>query len=299
MRSRVAVILNEKAGSTEGNEQIENVKRAFSDAGLDATFHLFGGNKKLDSVVREALDSGAEIVAAGGGDGTISGVVNEIIGTEKILAVIPLGTLNHFSKDLEIPQEIAEAVAVIANGTIRHVDIGEVNGTYFVNNSSIGLYPRIVRKREQQQRIGRGKWWAAAWATWRFFILSPFVKIKLELGDNVLHRKTSFVFVGNNQYEIDLYNIGRRESLDAGNLSVYLLRRSGRIGLFLLVFHTILGRLHQMDDFEEFKTRSLTIETKRKRILVAIDGEVSVLESPLEYRIHAGKLKVIAPAKNS
>jgi len=98
---------------------------------------------------------------------------------------------------------------------------------------------------------------------------------------------------------IDLYNIGRRESLNAGNLSVYLLRRSGRTGLFLLVFHTILGRLRQMDDFEEFKTRSLTIETKRKRILVAIDGEVSVLESPLEYRIHAGKLKVIAPAKNS
>src|SRR4029079_10236652 len=119
------------------------------------------------------------------------------------------------------------------------------------------------------------------------------------LGDNVLHRKTSFVFVGNNQYDIDLYNIGRRESLNAGNLSVYLLRRSGRTGLFLLVFHTILGRLRQMDDFEEFKTRSLTIETKRKRILVAIDGEVSVLESPLEYRIHAGKLKVIAPAKNS
>jgi diacylglycerol kinase family enzyme len=295
MRTRVAVIINSSAGSAGSDSQSDVIRQGFSDAGIDAKMFTVGPGKDLEKLAAEVVQSDFEFIIAAGGDGTISGVANQLIGTSKTLGVLPLGTLNHFSKDLQIPQDLPEAVRVIADGIVLEVDVGEVNGRYFINNSSIGLYPRIVRKRKQQEHLGRGKWWAAAWAAWRFMWVSPFLKVKLELEKNELRRKTPFVFVGNNEYEMDLYNIGRRLRLDNGQLSVYLLHRSGRMGLFLLVVRTLFGMLRQAKDFEEFRTRSLTIETRRKRMLVAYDGEVGVMETPLEYRIHPSGLRVLVP----
>jgi len=295
MRARVVVIVNSGAGSVESDRQSDEIRQAFHDNGIYAEIQTVQPGMKLNELAEDAVQSDAEIVVAAGGDGTVSSIANQLIGTNKTLGVLPLGTLNHFSKDLQIPQDIIEAIRVIANGVLRRVDVGEVNGRYFINNSSIGLYPRIVRKREQQERLGRGKWWAAAWAAWRFMWISPFLKVKLDLEDNELRRKTPFVFVGNNEYEMDLYNIGRRLKLDNGQLCVYLLHRKGRTGLFLLVVRTLLGMLRQAKDFEEFRTRVLTIETRRKRMMVAFDGEVSVLETPLEYRIHPQSLRVLVP----
>jgi YegS/Rv2252/BmrU family lipid kinase len=297
MRARVAVIINSGAGTAESDSQRDLIRHTFDDAGMDAKIFTVEPGKDLEKLTAEVVQSDVEFIVAAGGDGTISGVVNQLIGTRKTLGVLPLGTLNHFSKDLQIPQDLVEAIRIIADGVVRVVDVGEVNGRYFINNSSIGLYPRIVRKRKQQEHLGRGKWWAAAWAAWRFMWVSPFLKVKLELEDNELRRKTPFVFVGNNEYEMDLYNIGRRLRLDNGQLSVYLLHRSGRTGLFLLVVRTLLGMLGQAKDFEEFRTRSLTIETRRKRMLVAYDGEIDVMETPLEYRIHPKSLQVLVPSE--
>jgi YegS/Rv2252/BmrU family lipid kinase len=297
MRSGVAVILNLGAGSVEGNEQIEDVRRAFLESGVHASFHIVEPGREIADVVQDATNSDATVIVAGGGDGTISLVASCVAQKEKILGVLPLGTLNHFSKDLEIPQEVIDAVKIISFGEIREVDIAEVNGRYFVNNSSIGLYPRLVLTRERRQRLGYGKWGAALWALTRMVRWSPFQNVKLELDGNELRRKTAFVFVGNNEYEMDIFNIGTRERLDGGKLSIYLLHRSGRTGLFLLVLRTIFGTLKQASDFEEFRTDQLTIETRRTRMLVALDGEVARMESPLEYKIHPRKLRVLVPNK--
>jgi YegS/Rv2252/BmrU family lipid kinase len=295
MPAKVAVIVNPVAGAFDRDDLRGRVQRAVDNAGIDATIEFPESPSEIEKLVSSALKDNPSVIVAGGGDGTISAVASRLAGSETVLGILPLGTLNHFSKDLGIPQEINEALDVVANGTVTEIDIGEVNGRYFINNSSIGLYPRIVRKREQQQRLGRGKWWAAAWATWRMFVISPFLKIRLDLNGNELRRKTPFVFVGNNDYDMDIYNIGRRARLDDGNLSIYLLRRSGRFGLFLLILHTLLGRLQQLGDFEEFRAAKLSIATRRKRMLVALDGEVTVIETPLEYRIHPKKLKVMVP----
>jgi diacylglycerol kinase family enzyme len=170
-----------------------------------------------------------------------------------------------------------------------------VNGHVFINNSSIGLYPHIVRRREQRQRLGWGKWRAAAWAAWRFLWVTPLFRVKLRIDGKEFVRKTPFVFVGNNDYEMDLYNIGRRPRLDEGLLSVYLLHGGGRVGLIDLALRTLFGRLKQADDFEDIRTDSFTVETRKRHILVARDGEVSVMTSPLRYRIHPRALRVMAP----
>ena len=295
MRSRVDVIVNAAAGSANNNEILESIRTAFADSGVDVELFVARTGDELRRFAEASARGMADTVVAAGGDGTVSTVASQLVGTKKVLGVLPLGTLNNFSKDLKIPQTTPEAVRIITDGSLAEMDIGEVNGQYFVNNSSIGLYPRIVHKREQQQRLGYGKWWAAAWATWRFFVLSPFLKARLELGDNVLWRKTPFIFVGNNDYEMDFYNIGRRLRLDNGNLSIYLSKRNGRMGLFLLVVNTLLGRLEQDKAFEEFKSADLTIETRRRRLLVALDGEIMVMDSPLRYKIRHRRLKVLVP----
>lgn len=210
-----------------------------------------------------------------------------------MLGVLPLGTLNNFSKDLNIPQEIAEAVRVIGNGRVKVIDTAEVNGRIFLNNSSIGLYPNIVLHRERQQRLGRGKWISAFWAALRMFRVSPFLRVDLELKDHIFRRKTPFVLVGNNAYEMDLYNIGRRNSISAGKLSVYFLHKGGRTGVAALLLRTIFGKLRQWKDFEAVSVEELTIFSRRKKLNVAFDGEVRRMSTPLRYKTRPGSLKVL------
>ncbi len=291
----IEVIINAGSGSVEREETERRLAELFEEHGVEANIHLAKSGDEIIEFAEKAAKGNAEIIVAGGGDGTISAVAAEAIKAGKTLGILPLGTLNNFSKDLQIPQDLEEAARVIAEGHTKQIDVGEVNGRIFVNNSSIGLYPKLVRKRVRQQRLGRGKWWAAFWAALRILRRSPFFAVRMETEKDKRIIKTPFVFVGNNEYEMDFFNIGRRARLDDGKLSVYFLHRSGRKGLFLLVVRTIFGRLRQTSDFEEINTGEITIETKKKRLLVAFDGEIKKLETPLVYKIRPKVLRVIVP----
>ena len=95
---------------------------------------------------------------AAGGDGTINSVASAVVGSEKSLGVLPFGTMNHFAKDLHIPLDLEGAVNTIVAGHKTKVDVGEVNGRIFLNNSSLGLYPSIVRERQKQRdSMGTGR----------------------------------------------------------------------------------------------------------------------------------------------
>jgi YegS/Rv2252/BmrU family lipid kinase len=292
----IDVIINAAGGSFVENETLESIENAFNAAGLRATFHLAKSGGEVSDLAQTIVSRGSEIVVAAGGDGTLAQVASIVSSAGKTFGILPLGTLNHFSKDLGIPQDISGAVAVIAGGNTRQIDLGEVNGRTFINNSSIGLYPRIVKHREAQQaRLGRGKWYAAFLGAIGAFRRSPFYRVRFDLGEHSFVRKVPFVFVGNNLYEMDLYNIGTRQSLENGVLSVYFLHRGGRWGVLKLLFRTVIGRLKQWRDFEEIETRAITIDTRKKKIMVALDGEVVVMQMPLEYRILPKALTVIAP----
>ena len=295
MPDPIEVIINANSGGVVKVDTEVLLAEVFASHGIEANIHFAKNGSEIESLAKRAALSSADIIVAGGGDGTISTVAAEVLKANKTLGVLPLGTLNNFSKDLEIPQDLSEAVRIIAEGHKRRIDVGEVNEHLFINNSSIGLYPNIVRTREKQQRLGRGKWLAALWATLRMFRFSPFLRVRIKIGENEFLRKTPFVFVGNNEYEMDLYKIGRRVELDGGELSVYFLHRGGRWGVILLLFRTIFGMVKQWKDFEVVKTEETIIHTRRKRLHVAFDGEVRILESPLHYRILAKALTVIVP----
>ena len=234
---------------------------------------------------------------AGGGDGTLSAIASQLAGTGIALGVLPLGTFNHFAKDLNIPLNLDEAVRVIAAGHSTAVDVGEVNGRIFLNNSGLGLYPDIVRHRDRQQRtLGRSKWHAMAWAAWSLLRRYPFVQVRLVIDGEARCWRTPFVFVGNNEYTMEGLRIGGRERLDAGRLCLYIAHRPGRLGLLRLALHALFGRLRQASDFDALSATELVIETRRKRLYVATDGEVWPMTTPLRYRVRPGALRVIVPA---
>lgn len=295
MSYKIEAIINAGSGSVESEETKRRLEEAFAANNLEATIHLAKGGADIVELAKKAAKGDAEIVCAGGGDGTMSAVASEIFKTGKTLGILPLGTLNNFSKDLRIPQNIEEAVRIIAENHTQNIDVGEVNGRIFVNNSSIGLYPHIVKRREKRQLLGFGKWQAALWAAVKILKRSPFFAVRLKTAEGERIAKTPFVFVGNNEYDMNFLNVGRRECLTDGKLCVYFLHRSGRRGLFLLVLRTLFGRLKQTKDFEEINIAEIKIETRKKKMLVAFDGEVETMKTPLCYCIHAKALRVIVP----
>ena len=293
---RIAVIINHQAGSTGeiGTTQIEDALRA---AGFESSVTLASDGSKIVDAAKQALSEGADIVVAGGGDGTVSAVASELVGSGIALGVLPLGTLNHFAKDIGIPMEPDQALQTIVAGHRMAVDVAEVNGKFFLNNSSIGIYPDIVKYREtQQRRFGKSKWTAFFWACMNAMRRHPFLDVQLKADGENLTRHTPFVFVGNNEYSIDGFDIGERKTLSAGTLSLYVSQRTGRIGLLGFAVRALFGRLRQARDFDAVLSEEVVIRTRIERMRVSTDGEVAMMETPLNYRIRAGALTVLVPA---
>ena len=296
MPSPIAVILNASAGADDKKNMVDDLGRLFSDGGLDAQITLAPSGTHIIEAARRAATEKPRAIVAGGGDGTMNAVASVLVGTEIPLGVLPLGTLNHFAKDLHIPLDIAKAAATIIAGHVAQVDVGEVNGRIFLNNSSLGLYPSIVHHREkQQEQLGRGKWPAFVWATLGVLRRYPFLSVRLSVNDQQLLRRTPFVFIGNNEYEMDSLSIGSRGCLDAGQLSLYMPHHTGRLGLLRLALGALVGRLRAAKDFDALCMKDAVIETRRNRIHVATDGEVTLMDTPLHYRVLPGALRVIVP----
>ena len=177
--------------------------------------------EELGAVAAQAVRQGSERIVAGGGDGTVNAVAGAVAGTNAALGVLPMGTLNHFARDVGIPQDLAAAVRNTFTGRVVKVDVGEVNGQVFVNNSGTGPYPYIVRQREGQQRRGHAKWIAFGLAVWAALRRYYRLRVKLNLDEaEAQARLTPFLFVGNNRYEINGLEIGRRTNLRSGRLWV-------------------------------------------------------------------------------
>jgi diacylglycerol kinase family enzyme len=299
MAAPVHVILNPLAGTyARAPEDLpQRLAALFQAQGMSPCIALARRGAEVRTLACRAVCERSRLVVAGGGDGTVNAVASALVGTAVALGVLPLGTLNHFAKDLHLPLDVAGAVQTIGAGHTVWVDVGEVNGHIFLNNSSLGLYPRIVRHRQhQEERLGRGKWPALLWATLVFFYRYPFVTLRLCLDHTELVQRTPFVFIGNNAYQWDLFKLGTRVRLDAGILSLYLAPYAGRLGLLALAVRGVLGRLRRGTDFETLCVPEVVVETRRKRVLVATDGEVRVMETPLHYRIRPGALRVVVPA---
>ena len=287
--------MSARAGAGDKNKERERLVSIFDEKQIESDISLAHSGTEVTDLARDAARGSYKVVVAAGGDGTVNTVAAEVVASDKTLGVLPMGTLNHFARDLRIPVDVEAAVHTIAAGHTTEVDVAEVNNRVFLNNSSLGLYPMIVRERVKRERLGFGKWPAFVWATIQALRLYPFLDVRLRVEGELVDRTTPFVFIGNNEYAMDSFNIGMRDRLDRGVLSVYITERIGRLRLLGLAMRALVGRLHEEKDFLALRSNEVKILTHHKRLRVAFDGEIEVMETPLQYRIRQRALRVIVP----
>lgn len=298
---RARVIVNKGGGTVKGSDADQlagTLEGLFQRRGVEASIIMAVGDElrpSMEAGRREAERGLLDAVVVGGGDGTISAAAGVLAGSTVPLGVLPLGTLNHFAKDLGLPLDLDGAVGVIAEGAVRHVDVAEVNGRVFVNNSSIGLYADMVAVRERlQDDAGHGKWPALVIAGWRTLRRFPLRRLSIRAEGWARPCKTPFVFVGNNIYDLSLFNPGGRAALDRGELCLYVLDHRSPWGLLGLGLRAAVGRLDQERDFERTAVKDVEIRSDAHRLRVSLDGEVETLRPPLRYRTRPGALRVLA-----
>lgn len=294
--ARVTVLLNRGGGAVRTDPRIgEKVAEAMRSVGLNADVELIAGG---DCAVRcrAIAERGDELLVVGGGDGTISAAASALVGTETLLGIIPLGTLNHFARDLGIPDKIDEAAKLIASRNARQVDVAEMNDRIFINNSAIGLYPLMVLDRDlQRRRLGRSKRLAMIVASIRTLARFGHQRLTLTVNQEQARVDTPLLFVGNNGYRLDLGAPGRRESVEEGCLSVYVMRKKTRRGFIAASIRALFNRSRNDDMVRLDHVRRLRVASEQSSLAVSLDGEVVRAEPPLDYKIRQKALRVIAP----
>ncbi len=294
---RICCIINSHSG-TAGKASRSQLFESFAKHGVTPEILEPRDGGSLADLAKEALDKGFEVIVAGGGDGTINAVASAMVGSKSTkLGILPLGTLNHFARDIGVPVEIEDAVKNIVAGHVKTVDVGEVNGRIFLNNSCLGLYPTMVRLRESLQKSGYRKFPALLRAS--FHVLMRYRRLYLELHPAegpALHRNTPVLFIGNNAYDTSLTQLGTRPSIGQGKLWIMMPSASTRWSLLLSVF-AILAGTEKTSDVVTFEETELVVASRRRRLKVAVDGEVLRLKPPLNYRLRPKALRVIVPAE--
>lgn len=280
---KLVMVYNPRSGSALGRNEL---LRKCSAIGIEIEAFVAVKNG-FELQLTPHIKAGKNIAVIGG-DGTIGSVASCVAGTNATLIPLPGGTLNHFTNDLKIPQNIDEALQRLSTQHVRRIDIGNVNETRFINNSSIGLYPATLREREKIEPY-IGKWLAAVVASWRAFI--QFNTYTVIIDDECY--ETAFVFIGNNRYILEPFGNAKRSQLDEGTLTVFVTKVQSRRALLKDIILTLVGK-HELAEFDVFHPSSLKIQTTRQTLFVSHDGEMSKLRSPLNYAIESGALRVLA-----
>ncbi|MEO8657059.1 MAG: diacylglycerol kinase family protein [Bryobacteraceae bacterium] len=293
--SAISLIVNRHAGRFRTPPSVDELVAILTRYGLRPEPILIEKGQDPGEAARAALRRGAQTLVAAGGDGTISSVAAALVDSEAILGVLPIGTLNHFAKDLRIPVDIERAATVLAKGRVAKIDVGEVNGRVFINNSGIGVYPRMVKWREEYRRMGATQLTALFWAAVTAARRMPFLRLRLTADGTDVTLVTPLIFIGNNEYEVAGFTSGRRRRVDAGQLFLCAVHATTPTRLMRLSLMALLGRLRQDDDFHSVCVAEAWIETRQLWVRVSLDGEVVRLATPLHYRARPGALRVLVP----
>ncbi|EYF02968.1 diacylglycerol/lipid kinase family protein [Chondromyces apiculatus] len=292
----LAIVLNTAARDQSAAGLKLRLSEQLHAVGLDADLVCVEPGDDVDAAARRAVDAGYPVLVAAGGDGTISSVAGAVVGTGVTLGVLPFGTINHFAKSVGIPWKLEDAVKALATGHTVQVDAGEVNGRLFVNNSTFGIHPSIIRYRDELRATrGMNKWVAYAMATAALVPNHALTAVRMITASGERWLRTPFVFVGNNDYLLGDLDLGGRPAPGHGELGVSVVTTEDRLAMVRLLGAAAMRQLHLARDIEHARTPEMVAEIEADRILIALDGEVREFSTPLHYRALPGALRVITP----
>ncbi|HXE81094.1 MAG TPA: diacylglycerol kinase family protein [Vicinamibacterales bacterium] len=291
----VDVILNHASGKADKDPIAAKIPEVLHARGMQVRVYVARSTAELLNSADRAAAGDAAIVAAGGGDGTVAAVAQRLVNTDKALAVLPLGTFNYFARRFDVPLDVDGALDVITAGVSSRIDVGEVNGRIFLNSASIGLYSAVLERRETTFRaLGRSR--VVAYAVVARSLIEPpaLLNLRIEADGVPLARRTPLLFVGVNEYQMETFGIPGAGCLRTGRLASYITRPLGVFQMWRLALRAFFRGLHGANAFEVVCSRELRVTMRRRRVRVAVDGEVLVLDTPLQFRLRPGALTVLA-----
>lgn len=293
---RCFVVVNPRAGASLDIPNFgQHVRGLFEAAAIQADFA--DPDIELDRQIEAAMASDAPIIAVAGGDGTVMAVVQAMMGTPKKLAILPAGTMNVLAHEVGLPMDLSKAVRLVEEGGSRLIDVGEVNGHYFLGNSMLGAPSRLAKRREgfRGRSSGRG-YLDLVRAGIRALRRYPAMGLVVETGGDRRPVETRALVVAVNDYEEGVGKVMTRASLDAGELVVYALKPVTPLRVLGLMLAVLLGRWRHDQRLLRLEVEdTVRITARRKRVRVMNDGETLLLTPPLTYRLHPGALEVIVP----
>jgi diacylglycerol kinase family enzyme len=296
----ITAILNVGSGSQRQHELAEIVTRVFAENGIDIDVQLAHRPADIPRFTRAAIESRKSMVMAGGGDGTISTVASVLSGTGTLLGVLPCGTFNYFARLLGIPLDPEAATRACIDGEIKSVPLGEVNGRVFLNNASMGLYPALLRQREESyKRWGRSQFIAYISAAWGLVRPRSHLEIDMIVDGKEKRFFTPLIFSASNRNQIEEFGMPGAPCIDQHKLAFYVLPPVGRLGLLRLGWRMIRRKLTPAKDFQLLCSDEAHVHTRRRTITVAYDGEFERMESPLTFRLKPDAVRVLVPRQTS
>jgi diacylglycerol kinase family enzyme len=293
---RAVVLVNRDAGAVlENPTQLESkITEAFAARGVAADLWLVGG-RELPQAFRSAAAMQPSLVVIAGGDGTVSGLLPEMMAAEVPLAILPLGTLNLIGRDLGLGGDLDADIAAILDGSDVACDMASVNDRPFHSNAGLGFFTTMARERQRaRRRFPLSRKLGFAWAAVRTVLTTTPVGIDYRTPDGVSHAVADAVLVTNNRFFGASW---ARDKLDEGVIEIHLLRASGLLGRLRAATAVLRGTWRDLPSLTTLAATEVTISRRRRtRMRVAIDGELVRLRNPLQFRVLPRALVVRAPA---
>lgn len=297
--TRYHVILNANAGTALGQGiQSQTLAALFEQHGLEATIDD-DLDRPLAQRITDAVASAAPVIVAAGGDGTITAVANGLVGTSKILAILPLGTVNALARDLGMPMKLEEVVAALKDWEPRLIDVGQVNGRIFLHKVVVGFIPALAAGREHLR--GRGNFFSTI-GFMRYFLrrvarTKRFAVVVQPSEGAARVERVHAIAVASNAYDEGLGMFFSRQRLDRGTLTLYALKHLSVLDVVRLSTEMVLGRWRQDEALSIQSVNAVTIDSRKKLVKVMFDGDVEMLATPLEFRILPKTLPVLTPVQ--
>jgi diacylglycerol kinase family enzyme len=298
---RFDVVLNRDGGTLRSRDLDllqDTLSDTFESAGHEIAIALVAGDG-VEAALDRAATGACDVVMAGGGDGTISAAAARLAGTDKALAVLPAGTMNLFARSLGIPPDLDRAIAALARGTQRHVDVAEVDGRIFVHQFSVGLHTKLIRLRARKKFTSRyGKMLASLQAGLAAFLRPPRLAAALVIDGRETIVRASGISVTNNLLG-EGYRLPYAEHPDGGVLGVYVTRARRRRDLARFAYGALFGRWESNAQVDVYPAREvgLRLVAHHRRFGCSIDGELADLGTMTQLRVLPGALKAWVPAQ--
>ncbi|WP_433911306.1 diacylglycerol/lipid kinase family protein [Sphingomonas yabuuchiae] len=281
------------AKSRRGQALFQQACAAMSDLSFPVDARAVEDPKDLEPTVRELLAAKPDLLILGGGDGTISGLVDLMVGHDVMLGVLPLGTANSFARSLGIPLTIEGAVDVIRNGRPRRIDLGMIDNDYYANCAAMGISPKIAETVPHGLKRVGGRLGYLAWAAYQFLRFRPFTLIVEQNGTRERLRVVE-VRISNGPYHGGTELVDAA-AVDSGEIVVQAVCGHVKRRLIVNWAASILRSDYRKEKVRDFRGREIKLTTIPP-LPISIDGEV-LARTPVTAKIAPGIIEVIAPAE--